>query len=261
VKEKVVELQEDDGSYSVPGAARFRVAVYRQRGSLAVVLRIIPPQPPTIDGLGLPAVLKKIASYERSLVVVTGATGSGKTSTLAALIDHINRTHRKHIVTIEDPIEFETIDIGLKAAETGHLVLSTVHTVDAATTISRLVSVFPAEEQAQVRLRLADNLKASISQRLLPRADGRGRVLAQEILVQTGSVQEHIRNPEMTSGIKDVLAKGTDTYGMQTFEQHLTQLFRQGLITLDAAKAAATNAADFERALHFTSQVRHQTES
>ncbi|MCC7112173.1 MAG: PilT/PilU family type 4a pilus ATPase, partial [Deltaproteobacteria bacterium] len=251
--------------------------------------------PPTLESLGMPPVLQKIAAYERGLVVVTGATGSGTTSTLAALIDHINRTQKKHIVTIEDPIEFlhqnqqssisqreigidtrsfqvalrsalrqdpdvilvgemrdiETIDIALKAAETGHLVLSTVHTVDAATTIARLVSVFPAEEQTAVRLRLADNLKASISQRLLPRADGRGRVLAQEILVQTGSVQEHIRDPQLTSGLKDVLAKGTDSYGMQTFDQHLTVLYRQGLITLEAAKAAATNASDFERALHF----------
>lgn len=295
-REKLAELQEYDGSYSVPGAARFRVAVYRQRGSLAIVLRIIPPSPPTLDGLNMPAVMKRIATFERGLIVVTGATGSGKTSTMAALIDHINRTQRKHIVTIEDPIEFlhtnhqssisqreigvdtrsfqvalraalrhdpdvifvgemrdiETIDIALKAAETGHLVLSTVHTVDASTTISRLVSVFPAEEQLSVRLRLADNLKASVSQRLLPRADGRGRALAQEILVQTGSVQEYIRNPEMTAGLKEVLLKGTDAYGTQTFDQHLTQLYRDNVITLEAAMAAATNAADFERALHFS---------
>ena len=289
-------LQEYDGSFSVPGAARFRVNVYRQRGSLAIVLRIIPPQPPSLEQLGLPEVIQRIARTERGLVVVTGATGSGKTSTLAAIVDHINRTQRKHIVTIEDPIEYlhanitssisqreigidtrsfnvamraalrqdpdvilvgemrdtETIDIALKAAETGHLVLSTVHTVDAATTIARLISVFPAEEQMNVRLRLADNLKASISQRLLPRADGRGRVLAQEIMVQNVSVSECIRDPSKTNALKDVLAKGHDLSGMQTFDMHLTKLYHAGFVTLEAARAAATNPVDFERALNFS---------
>jgi twitching motility protein PilT len=295
VREELDTLQEYDGSHAVPGAARFRVNVYRQRGSLAVVLRIIPAQVPTIEALGLPPVIQKIAEEERGLVVVTGATGSGKTSTLAAMIDHVNRTSAKHIMTIEDPIEYlhpnqkssvsqreigidtrnfkvalraalrqdpdvilvgemrdtETIDIALKAAETGHLVFSTVHTVDCATTVSRLVSVFTAEEQYGVRLRLADNLKASISQRLLARADGRGRVLAQEIMVQTMNISEHIRDADKTNGLKDVLARGRDTYGMQTFDQHLTHLYRSQIITLDVAKAAASNPADFERALNF----------
>jgi twitching motility protein PilT len=289
-------LQEYDGSFSVPGAARFRVNVYRQRGTIGIVLRIIPPQPPTIEQLGLPEVVTKIALSERGLVVVTGATGSGKTSTLAAIVDHINRTQKKHIITIEDPIEYlhanhsssisqreigidtrnfvtamraamrqdpdvilvgemrdvESVDIALKAAETGHLVLSTVHTTDAATTIARLISMFPAEEQASVRLRLSENLRASISQRLIARADGRGRVLAQEIMVHNVSVAECIRDPSKTAGIKDVIMKGHDVLGTQTFDMHLTTLYRAGTISLEAARAAATNAADFERALNFS---------
>jgi len=292
---RVDKLREWDGSYALPGISRFRVNLYRQRGSLSAVLRIIPADVPTIDALQLPPVVKTIATIDRGLVVVTGATGSGKTSTLAAMIDHINRTANKHILTIEDPIEYlhknmqasvsqreigidtenfnsalraalrqdpdvilvgemrdiETIDIALKAAETGHLVLATVHTVDAATTISRLVSNFPAEEQHMVRLRLADNLKASISQRLLPRTDGKGRVLAMEIMVQTKNIQEHIRDASKTNSIKDVLEKGNDTYGMQSFDQHLTRLYKAGTITLDAALSAASNPADFQRALSF----------
>lgn len=295
VRAGIKSLQEYDGSYAVPGAARFRVNVYKQRGSLAIVLRIIPVEVPTLEALGLPDVIKKISQEERGLVVVTGATGSGKTSTLAAMIDFINRNSAKHIVTIEDPIEYlhrnhkssisqreigidtssfkvalraalrqdpdvilvgemrdtETIDIALKAAETGHLVFSTVHTVDASTTISRLVSVFPAEEQYGVRMRLADNLVGSVSQRLLSRADGRGRVLAQEIMVQTANISEHIRDADKTAGLKDVLEKGNDTYGMQTFDQHITHLYKSKVITEEVAKAAATNSADFERALNF----------
>jgi twitching motility protein PilT len=239
-------------------------------------------------------VLKTIASQDRGLVLVTGATGSGKSSTLAAMIEHINSTESLHILTIEDPIEFvyknarssisqreigpdtssfatalraalrqdpdvilvgemrdtETIDIALKASETGHLVLSTVHTTDASRTINRLISVFNAEEQQMVRLRLADNLKATISQRLLPKADNKGRAVALEIMVQTKTIQEYIRE-DRANEIKDVLEKGRDTYGMQSFDQHLSQLYRQGIITLDTARSAATNPADFQRALEF----------
>lgn len=292
-------MQEFDTSYSVAGSSRFRVNIYRQRGSLSAILRIIPDKVPTIDGLGLPPVLKTIAGYERGLVLVTGATGSGKSSTLASLVDHINSTEKLHVLTIEDPIEFlhrnnlasisqreigadtksfsialraalrqdpdvilvgemrdlETIDIALKAAETGHLVFSTVHTVDAANTIGRLISVFPAEEQIFARMRLADSLKATISQRLLPRADGKGRVPALEIMVQTKSISEHIRESERTGAIKDVIEKGRDQYGMQSFDQHLTALYRGGHITLDTATSAATNAADFQRALNFDSSA------
>ncbi len=293
-REMVDSIQEYDASYGLPGVARFRVNIYRQRGTLAVILRIIPASVPSIDGLGLPQVLKSIASQDRGLVLVTGATGSGKSSTLAAMIDHINREESLHILTIEDPIEFiyknvkssisqreigpdtssfamalraalrqdpdvilvgemrdtETIDIALKASETGHLVLSTVHTTDASRTINRLVSVFNSEEQTMVRMRLADNLRATISQRLLPRADNKGRAVALEIMVQTKTVQEYIRE-DRTSELKDVIEKGRDTYGMQSFDQHLSQLYREGTITLDTARSAATNPADFERALEF----------
>jgi twitching motility protein PilT len=294
VKAKIETLREHDASYGLPGVARFRVNIYRQRGTLAVILRIIPANVPTIDGLGLPQVLKSIASQERGLVLVTGATGSGKSSTLAAMIDHINRNESLHILTIEDPIEFvyknvkssisqreigpdtssfalalraalrqdpdvilvgemrdtETIDIALKASETGHLVLSTVHTTDASRTIGRLVSVFNAEEQAMVRMRLADSLMGTISQRLLPRADGKGRAVALEIMVQTKTVQEYIRE-DRASELMDVIEKGRDTYGTQSFDQHLSQLYREGVLDLETARGAATNPADFQRALEF----------
>jgi twitching motility protein PilT len=294
VKTQVDTIREHDASYGLPGVARFRVNIYRQRGTLAVILRIIPANVPTIDGLGLPQVLKSIASQDRGLVLVTGATGSGKSSTLAAMIDHINRNESLHILTIEDPIEFvyknvkcsisqreigpdttsfamalraalrqdpdvilvgemrdtETIDIALKASETGHLVLSTVHTTDASRTINRLVSVFNAEEQAMVRMRLADSLKATISQRLLPRADNKGRAVALEIMVQTKTVQEYIRE-DRANELKDVIEKGRDTYGTQSFDQHLSQLYREGVIDLETARGAATNPADFQRALEF----------
>jgi twitching motility protein PilT len=294
VKNQIDSIQDHDASYGLSGVARFRVNIYRQRGSLAIILRIIPATVPSIDGLGLPEVLKSIASQDRGLVLVTGATGSGKSSTLAAMIDHINRSEPLHILTIEDPIEFmyknikssisqreigpdttsfamalraalrqdpdvilvgemrdtETIDIALKASETGHLVLSTVHTTDASRTINRLISVFNAEEQAMVRMRLADSLKATISQRLLPRADGKGRAVALEIMVQTKTVQEYIRE-DRANELKDVIEKGRDTYGTQSFDQHLSQLYKNGIITLDTARSAATNPADFQRALEF----------
>jgi twitching motility protein PilT len=292
---RIETLQEFDTSYGVEGVSRFRANVYRQRGSLALVLRIIPNEVPTLEGLQLPPVIRQIASNERGLVLVTGATGSGKSTTLAAMVDHINKTEAVHVVTIEDPIEFihknqrsslsqrelgqdtssfsvalraalrqdpdvilvgemrdlETIDIALKAAETGHLVMSTVHTTDVTKTVGRLLSVFPAEEQLMVRARLAESLKATVSQRLLPRADGKGRVVALEVLVQTKTVQEYILDPARTAGLKDVLEKGRTTYGMQSFDQHLSELYKQRVISLETAKAAASNPADFERALHF----------
>jgi twitching motility protein PilT len=288
-------LQEYDSSYALPGVARFRVNVYRQRGSLALVLRVIPTEVPTLEGLNLPPIIKAITSNERGLVLVTGATGSGKTTTLAAMINAINAQDAVHILTIEDPIEFvhknlrasvsqreigldtdnfstalrsalrqdpdvilvgemrdhETVDIALKAAETGHLVLATVHTTDAVKTVGRLLSFYPGDEQLAVRARIAESLKATISQRLMPRADGKGMALAMEIMVQTKTVQEYIIDPNRTGGLKDVIEKGRTTYGMQSFDQHLSELYRAGVITLEVARAGASNPADFERALNF----------
>jgi twitching motility protein PilT len=296
VSQAIEEIQEHDCSYSIEGVARFRVNIYRQRGSLCCILRVIPRQIPNLDDLGLPPRVRQLAEEERGLVLVTGATGSGKSSTLAAMVDHINQNRAAHILTIEDPIEFlhanrrasisqrevgpdtrsftialraalrqdpdvilvgemrdaETVDIALKAAETGHMVFSTVHTTDAAKTIGRLVSMFPPQEQPAARLRLADNLKGTISQRLLPRMDGAGRVVAAEIMVVTKTVQEHIKVAERAGELKDVIERGNDEYGMQSFDQHLTKLYKSGLISLDVARAAASNPSDFERALSFS---------
>jgi len=288
-------LKDQDCSYSVPGSSRFRVNICRQRGSYAVVLRVIPFESPTIDGLGLPRVIKDIVMEERGLILVTGITGSGKSTTLAAMVDLINHTKPCKIVTIEDPIEFlhgevkasivqrevgsdtedfakalraalrqdpdiilvgemrdrTTIDIALKAAETGHLVLSTLHTADAPKTIHRIISVFELNEQKTVRIRLADALKAVISQRLIRRKDTQGRIAVIEIMRNTLSIKDCIENPEKSGSIKDFIASGRDQYGMQTFDQHLMELFDRGIIDLETAKAAATSASDFERNVQF----------
>ena len=287
-------IKDLDTSYHLDEVGRFRVNIFRSKSHLGMILRVIPPQVPTIDQLGLPPVLKKICEESRGLILVTGVTGSGKSSTLAAMIDHMNNIHRDHILTIEDPIEFvhpdrmarvtqreigpdstdfaralksalrqdpdtilvgemrdlETIDIAMKAAETGHLVLSTLHTTDAAKTITRLVEVYPHDAHDGVRSRIAENLKAIVSQRLLPRAGGKGRVPALEVLVATESIKEYIRENRIGE-ITDYLSKNTDIYGTQSFDQHLSQLYRSGVITLDTAKAATTNPSDFERALAF----------
>jgi twitching motility protein PilT len=289
------ELQEHDCSYSIDGIGRFRVNMFRQRGSLCAILRVIPREIPDLESLGLPKRVQELADEERGLVLVTGATGSGKSSTLAAMIKHINGTRSAHILTIEDPIEFlhankrasvtqrevgtdtesftkalraalrqdpdvilvgemrdpETIDIALKAAETGHMVFSTVHTTDASKTVGRLVGVFPPEEQHSVRLRLADNLKGVVSQRLLPRIDGKGRAVAAEIMVSTKTVQEYIKDPQKSGELKDLIERSRDQYGMQSFDQHLTDLYRQGVIAIDVARAAASNPSDFDRAMNF----------
>jgi twitching motility protein PilT len=288
-------LRDWDTSYAVEDVGRFRCNIFRQKGNFALVLRAIPFDVPTAESLGLPAVVKTMAEYERGLVLVTGVTGSGKSSTLAALIRHINDSARAHILTIEDPIEFlhedklsrvtqreigpdtgnfaqalraglrqdpdvilvgemrdlETIEVALQAAETGHLVLSTVHTTDAAKTIGRLCDVFPHDAQQAVRHRLAENLKGTISQRLLPKAQGKGRVVAAEVMVSTESIKEFIIDPDRTHEMADYLAKNRDVYGTQSFDQHLSELYRSGQITLDVAKAAASNPSDFERALSF----------
>ncbi len=291
----VDQVQEYDTSYSVPGLSRFRVNIYKQRNAFAVVLRAIPNEVPTLEGLKLPKVVGEIVNSERGLILVTGATGSGKTTTLAAMINAINMTQAVHILTIEDPIEYlhksqrasvsqrevgldtqdfsvalrsalrqdpdvifvgelrdhETVDIALKAAETGHLVLATVHTTDAVKTIGRMLSFFPGDEQAAVRVRLAETLRATISQRLLPKADGKGMALAMEIMISTKTVQEYILDSARTGELKDVIEKGRTTYGMQSFDQHLSDLYKQGLVKLEVARGAASNPSDFERALNF----------
>jgi twitching motility protein PilT len=275
------DLMEFDTAYSVPGVGRYRVNVYRQRSSLALALRSIPLQIPAFEQLGTPPVVKSLCELERGLLLVVGAAGNGKSSTLAAMIGHINQTRRVHIVTIEDPIEFlhqdalstisqrelgidtpdfptalraalrqdpdvillgevrdeVSMDIALKAAETGHLVLATLHTPDVARTIGRVVSLTSRSDPADVRERLADNLKGVIAQRLLPNASGEGRVLSCEALVVTGTARESIRKPEGNMPLKEVMERGVHPYGMQTFEMHLKQLVQAGFIEKDVARS------------------------
>jgi len=291
----VEELTDYDCSYSLPGLGRYRVNIYSQRRSLGLVLRHIPYVLPTLEALRIPSVVGDIAQVERGLVLVTGITGSGKSTTLAAMINLLNQKKHAKIVTIEDPIEFlykdnkcsiaqrecgsdtesfakalraalrqdpdiilvgemrdkETIDIAIKAAETGHLVMSTVHTTDAPRTISRILSVFDPSEQNATRLRLSETLVGVISQRLLQKTDGSGRVVACEIMRQTQTIQECIAEPAKTAMIKEYIEKGREMYQMQTFDQHLTDLYREGSISMETAKAAATSASDFERNLSF----------
>lgn len=289
-KERFKQEHELDMAYSVPGLGRFRCNVFNQRGAVGMVLRIIPTQVKSIADLNLPLVLEKIANERRGMVLVTGTTGSGKSTTLAAMIDYIN-THRiEHIITIEDPIEYlhrdkksiinqrevgqdtnnfaaalraslredpdvilvgemrdvETIETALLAAETGHMVLSTLHTLDAPETINRIISMFPPHHQKQVRIQLASVLKAIISMRLIPRADEKGRVPAVEILVTTAFIMDCIMNPEKTKLIKDAIAQGVSQYGMQTFDQSLYFLYQKGLISYDEALKWASNPDEFK---------------
>jgi len=289
-RKRIDQLRDYDCSWGAPGIGRFRVNILRQRSSFMVVMRVIPFEVPTFEKLGLPDVLAKVAEAERGMVLVTGVTGSGKSSTMAALINHINQTLNKHIVTLENPIEFlhrdisssvtqreigpdtesfrhglraalrqdpdviligemrdaETVSIAMKAAETGHLLISTLHTPDATTTVARVVSMFPSEEQEVTRIRLADSLHSVISQRLLPRADESGRCAALEVMICTSTIRDLIRDRNRVAEIKDYIEEGRDQYGMQTFDQHLMELVEDEAVTYETAKAAASNPADFE---------------
>jgi len=288
-KQRFKEELEIDIAYSVPGLGRFRCAIFQQRGSVGLVLRVIPARIFSIRELMLPPVLEKIANESRGLVLCTGTTGSGKSTTLAGMIDHINTSRSEHVITVEDPIEFlhrdkrslvnqreidvdtrgfasalrsalrqdpdvilvgemrdyETIETALLAAETGHLVFSTLHTLDATETINRIISVFPPHHQKQIRIQLSQVLKAIVSLRLVPRADGIGRVPAAEVLISTPYIRECIENKEKTKFIREQIALGTSQYGMQTFDQSLFQLYKNGLITLDEALRRSTNPDEF----------------
>jgi twitching motility protein PilT len=281
--------REVDFSYSVPGVARFRVNAFVQRGAVSLVCRAIPFEIKTATELMLPPVIDEIADEERGLILLTGTTGSGKSTTLAAMIDHINTSYAKHIVTIEDPVEFlhrdkssiinqrevgedtasfaralrrvlrqdpdvilvgemrdeETVRTALSAAETGHLVLSTIHTVDAAESVNRIIDFFPQSEQRQARAMLAGTLKAVISQRLVRTPDGNGRVATCEILRMTGRVRDMIMNPEETGKLPEVISEGT-YYGMQTFDQALLGHVQQGRVSMEVALKAATHPHDFK---------------
>jgi twitching motility protein PilT len=289
-KEKFKNNYEIDFAYSVPGLGRFRCNIFQQRGTVGLVLRVIPVKINTVRELMLPTILEKICDERRGLILCTGTTGSGKSTTLAAMIDYINSHRTEHIITVEDPIEFlhrdkksivnqrevevdtksfsqalrsalrqdpdvilvgemrdyETIETALTAAETGHLVLSTLHTMDATETINRIISVFPPHQQKQIRLQLAAVLKSVISLRLLPRADGLGRVPAAEVLISTNYIRDCIENKEKTKLIKDAISAGTSQYGMQTFDQSIYTLYRNGLITLDEALRRASNPDEFK---------------
>jgi twitching motility protein PilT len=291
-RESFTKTKELDMAYGVSKLGRFRVNVFAQRDSLAMVFRSIPTEPPSIKDLGIPPVIEKLAMENRGMVLVTGTTGSGKSTTLAAMINHINTYRNCHLLTIEDPIEFlhrdrksiinqrevgqdtlsfanalkaalredpdvilvgemrdlETIEIAMLAAETGHLVFSTLHTLDAQETIARVISAFPLEHQQSVRLQLSGILKGIVSQRLLPRAEGKGRVPAVEVLVSTARIRECVGDEMKARELRDAMADGHITYGMQTFDQSLMELFKGKLITYEVALAAATNPDDF--ALH-----------
>jgi len=289
-KERFKSQHELDMAYSVPGLGRFRCNVFQQRGAVGLVLRIIPTQVKSIADLNLPLILEKIADERRGMVLVTGTTGSGKSTSLAAMIDHINIHRIEHIITIEDPIEYlhrdkksivnqrevghdtnnfssalrsalredpdvilvgemrdmETIETALLAAETGHMLLSTLHTLDATETINRIISIFPPHHQKQIRIQLASVLKAIISMRLIPMADNKGRVPAVEILINTPYIQDCIVNPEKTKLIGEAIEQGISQYGMQTFDQSLFFLYERQLISYEEALKWASNPDEFK---------------
>jgi twitching motility protein PilT len=287
---RIDKLRDYDCSWGMPGIGRFRVNILRQRSSFMIVMRVIPFDVPTFESLKLPAVLGEVANAERGMILVTGVTGSGKSSTMAAIINHINQNQHRHILTLENPIEFlhrdincsvtqreigvdtddfrtglraalrqdpdviligelrdaETVDTAMKAAETGHLLVSTLHTPDAVTTVSRIVSMFPPEEQDIARLRFSEALHAIVSQRLLPRADGHGRIAALEVLLATETVRDMIRERDRTASLNDYIKASREQYGMQTFDQHLMDLVADDAVTYETALAASSNPSDFQ---------------
>jgi twitching motility protein PilT len=292
-RKRIEQIRDYDCSWGAAGIGRFRVNILRQRSSFMVVMRAIPFEVPTFQKLGLPTELEAIAEQERGMVLVTGVTGSGKSSTMAALINHINSKLNKHIIALENPIEFlhrdanssvtqreigpdtesfraglraslrqdpdviqiaelrdhEMVDTAMKAAEMGYLLISSLHTLDATTTIARLVALFPPDEQEVVRVRLADSLQAIVSQRLLPRADGDGRVAAVEFMTCTPDIRELIRDRTRVGELKQFIEEGYEEHGMQSFDQHLVTLVSTGEVTLETARAAVVDVEAFDRKL------------
>lgn len=288
-------VRERDVSFSIPGVGRFRVHVFFQRGSVGIVIRVIPYEVRGFEALNLPKVLADISNARRGLILVTGATGMGKSTSIAAMIKHINETRNAHVVTIEDPIEFlyshgrciitqrevgsdtlsyrdalvaalrqdpdvimvgevreqETAETCLKAAETGHLVVSAIHTTDVVRTVERFVGMFDPEARESVRVRFADCLTAIVSLRLLVNKSGLGLIPAVEILRATRTVREYIRRGDRLAELTNIIEQGKDLYGMQTFDQHLLELYRAGELKLEVGKAAASNPEDFERKVTF----------
>ena len=284
-------IRDYDCSWGMPGLGRFRVNILRQRSSFMIVMRVIPFDVPSFESLHLPAVLRTVASTDHGLVLVTGPAGSGRSSTMAAMVNHINQNQQRHIVTLENPIEFlhrdinssvtqreigvdtddyrrglraalrqdpdvvligdirdaPIVDTALRAAETGHLVISALDTPDAVTTVARVIAMYPAEEQVALRLRLSESLQAVVSQRLLPRADGRGRVAAVEVLICTGAAREMIRDARRLPELRAHIRTSRERHGAQTLDQHLFDLVAEGVVTHEAAIAAAPVPAEFEQ--------------
>src|SRR3954465_6132813 len=297
-KQRIDKIMDYDCSWALDGVGRFRVNIMKQRGAFSIIMRAIPLVVPTFEKLGLPPVMARIAENERGMILVTGVTGSGKSSTMAALVDYINARETGNILTLENPIEFlhqdkkcsvtqreigmdtkafqmglraalrqdpdviligalraaDTIDTAMKAAETGHLLMSTLHTPDATSTVLRMMAMFAPEEQEVVRIRLAESLKAVISQRLLPRATGKGRAVAAEIMIVTPAIRDLILDGQRLGEIKDFIEQGKEQYGMQTFDQCLQDLVMKGDVTFEVAKAAASNPSDFELKMTMFSQ-------
>ena len=298
-RENFDRLLDYDCSWGLPGIGRFRVNIMKQRGSPMIVMRVIPIDIPSIEDLALPPMIQKVANHERGLILVTGVTGSGKSSTMAAMIHWMNQNKKLHIVTLENPIEFlhrdnqcsitqrdigtdtesfvsglrsvlrqdpdviligemrdkVTIETALKAAETGHLVISTLHTKNAVQTISRIIAVFDPGEQEMIRVRLSEQLQAVISQRLVQRKGG-GRVAAMEIMPVTATIRDCIKDRDRVDEISDLIEEGKDHYGSQTFDQHLMELVKRDIVAFEVAKSAANNPADFDLKMNMFSDPR-----